>query len=115
MEIKAEFKQQKDVVTRKDFQSRKIWVVVKDNPEYPQTIEIEVQQKNIDLFTNIQPGAPVTVHLNLRGNLWTGTDGVEKCFNTLVCWKVESAGVQQVTPATPLPSLIDEAGSQLPF
>ena len=90
MELKAKFKKQLDVVVKSDFKSRKVWVTTEDNPDYPQTIEVEVHKDKVDMFNNISEGAPVTLHINLRGRTWTGTDGIEKVFNSLVCWKVEA-------------------------
>ncbi len=98
MEIQAKFKSQQEIVERGNFKSRKVWVTTEDNPDYPQTIEIEVQQAKVDMFNNIAPGAPVTLHLNLRGREWTNPEGKTSVFNSLVCWKVEASG-QAAQPA----------------
>lgn len=62
MELKAKFKSQQDIVERGEFSSRKVWVTTEDNPGYPQTIEIEVQQTKVNLFNNVAEGAPITLH-----------------------------------------------------
>lgn len=93
MEIKAKFKSQQDVIERSNFKSRKVWVITEDNPDYPQTIEVEVQQEKVDLFSNLQQGTPLTLHCNLRGREWTNTEGVTKVFNSIVCWKLDGKPV----------------------
>jgi len=90
--IKAVLKKVHPVIERGNFKSQKVWVTTHDNPEYPQTIEIELQQAKCGSMDGISIGAPLTLHLNLRGREWTGTDGVTKVFNSLVCWKVEANG-----------------------
>jgi hypothetical protein len=88
MEIQGTLKAIQPIVERGGFKSRKIWITTAENPEYPQTIEIEVNQAKVELFAGVSIGAPVTCHVNLRGREWTGADGVTKVFNTIVCWEV---------------------------
>ena len=90
MELNAKFKKQLEIVERGNFKSRKVWVVTEDNPQYPQTIELEVNQDKCDLFNNIAEGAPVKVYVNLRGREWTNPEGKTSVFNSLVCWKAEA-------------------------
>lgn len=101
MELIGKLKAIQPIIERGEFKSRKIWVTTEDNPQYPQTIEIEVSQAKVDMFNGISIGAPVKMYLNLRGREWTGTDGVTKVFNSIVCWKVEALpGGQVAAPAT---------------
>ena len=90
MEIKGKLKQINPVIERQEFKSRKIWVTTEDNPQYPQTIELEVSGKSLDIFEGVSIDAPVVCHVNLRGREWTGTDGITKVFNTIQCWRVEA-------------------------
>lgn len=100
MEIQGTLKQLNPVIERGEFKSRKVWIVTAENPEYPQTIELEVSGKSLDIFDNIAPGAPVTCHVNLRGREWTNpADNVTKVFNTLQCLKVAGVGSGQSSPA----------------
>jgi len=117
MEIKAKYESQQDIIERGSFKSRKVWVVTEDNPDYPQTIEIEVQQTKVDMFNGITPGAPVTLHLNLRGRRWTNPEGKTSVFNSLVCWKVEAdASHVASSPSTPVkPAPEVDAIDDLPF
>jgi len=93
MELQCKFKQQLEVVERGSFRSRKVWVITEDNPDYPQTIEVEVAQDKIDLFNDYSVGQPLTLSLNLRGREWTNPQGETKVFNTLTCWKITSEAV----------------------
>jgi len=38
---------------RNEFKSRKVWLTLADNPEYPQTVEIEVNGKSLDIFEGV--------------------------------------------------------------
>lgn len=92
MEIQGTLKALQPVIEREKFTSRKVWLTTAENPEYPQTIEIEVNQAKVDMFDGVAIGAPVTCSVNLRGREWTDPQGVVKVFNTLVCWKVTAGG-----------------------
>lgn len=90
MELKAKFKSQQAVVDRGNFKSRKVWVITEDNPQYPQTIEVEVQQDKVDMFSNLQEGTPLTLHCNLRGREWTKPEtGITSVFNSIIVWKID--------------------------
>ena len=108
MEIKGVLKQIHPTVTNGNFESRKIWLTLDPQGQYPQTIEVEAQQGKINLFNNITPGTWVTCQVNLRGREWT-KDGVTKVFNTISVWKVEVAGkvVAQQPAASNIPGSSD--------
>ena len=42
----------------------------------------------------------VECSLNLRGRLWTNADGVDKYFNTIVCWRLQPKVQVTGTPTT---------------
>lgn len=117
MELKAILRAIQPIVEREKFKSRKVWLTVPDE-KYPQIIEVECQQAKVGLFDNVAVGAPIVAHLNIRGRLWTGADGVEKCFNSLVCWKIEADGAFYNIPAAGTmqqPASNMEDTSDLPF
>lgn len=118
MTITGKLKQLHEVKDTGKFKSRKVWITTEENPQYPQTIELELNQGNIDKCNNIAVGAPCTFHINLRGREWTGDDGVTKVFNTLVCWKVESAAGYVAPAAAGQAAPVDsttEPKDDLPF
>ena len=113
MELVGKFKKQLEIVERGNFKSRKVWIVTEDNPQYPQTVELEVSQAACDLFSNVAEGAPVKCYINLRGREWTSPENKTSVFNSLVCWKVEALpGAAKV--ADPVTNAPDEK-DDLPF
>jgi len=119
MEITGKLEKVNDIIERENFRSRKVWITTEDNPQYPQTIEVEVNQAKIDLFDGIAPGAPLKLYLNLRGRKWE-KDGKTSVFNSLVCWKVESAGQEaKAAPASqqgfPMNEALPDDTERLPF
>lgn len=100
MELKGVLKQIHPTETRGEYSSRKIWLTLDPQGQYPQTIELEVSQKNLNLFNNIAPGTWVTCSINVRGREWTNKEGKVVVFNTLQVWKVEVAGKAVNVPAT---------------
>lgn len=112
MELIGKLKKVNDIIERADFKSRKIWITTEDNPQYPQTIEVEVQKDKVDMFNGIAIGAPVTLSLNLRGREWTSKEGEVRVFNTLVCWRAQAGHI-----AKPLDTSLElPAGAEdLPF
>lgn len=112
MEIKAKFKSQQDIIERANFKSRKVWVITEDNPEYPQTIEVELQKDNVGKLEGVTPGTELTMQINIRGREWTKPEtGVVSVFNSLVCWKVE---IGALAPAPVEETKVPDT-SDLPF
>ena len=58
------------------------------NGEYKQTIEVELQQDKVDLADKFKVGSRVDCSYDLRGRKWTNKEGVDKYFNTIVCWNI---------------------------
>lgn len=118
MEIKGKLVRLLDVVTRKDFSSRKAHVLVPDE-KYPQTIEVEVSGKNLELFDRVAPGTDVVCHCNLRGNEWVNPDkaknpnGTPSVFNTIQCWKVDAE--KNPVPLAAAETKLPEINDDLPF
>lgn len=106
MELIAKLKTVHDIIERKDFKSRKVWVNTDTDGKYPQTIEVEVAQDKTGIFDNIAPGSEVKLYINLRGREWTSPEGKTSVFNTLSVWKVEVLqGAVNPTAATQPASL----------
>jgi len=72
------------------FSKRAFVVEYAENPEYPETVQLEFQQDKCSLLDSYDVGQSVTVGFNLRGRAWTGSDGVTKYFNTLQAWRISS-------------------------
>lgn len=121
MEIKGTLKKLHPEILRGEFKSRKVWLTLADNPEYPQTIEIEVNGKSIDIFNGVSIGAPVICHVNLRGREWVNPDQVKNptgsatVFNTIQCWKVEANGAAPTQAGPPLTEPVELPDGPFPF
>ena len=109
MELVGKFKKKLEIVERGNFKSRKVWIVTEDNPQYPQTVELETQQDKVGMFDNVAEGAPVKCYINLRGREWTSPEGKTSVFNSLVCWKVEAL------PGSATQAPVEQGTSDLPF
>ena len=68
------------------FQKKTIILLTQE--QYPQYIPIEFLGDKIDLLSNFSQGEVVKVYINLNGRLWTNKDGEEKCFGSIVGWKI---------------------------
>ena len=83
-----------------DFVKREIWVETEG--QYPQTIALELQQNNIDLANSFAKDQLVSVKFNINGRTWQPEDGEEeRCFNSLVAWKVD-----EIIIGTPRPQKV---------
>jgi len=85
--------------------------VIETQDQFPQLISLQVTQDKCGLLDSIKLGSEVTAHVNIRGRKWTDKDGVDKYFNTLECWKIESGS----QPATTTPIDNGSGGEDLGF
>ena len=69
---------------------RKRELVITTDEQYPQTILIEFVQDKCDLLDKFSEGQSVKVSINIRGRLWTDPNGVDKYFNSIQGWRIES-------------------------
>ena len=69
------------------FQKREL--VLLTDEQYPQPIQIDFLSDKIDLLNNVSVGDSVKIGINLNGRLWTNPQGEEKCFNSIVAWRLE--------------------------
>lgn len=95
------------VIVSDKFKKREVWLETDRETNYPQTLNIQLNQDNADKF-NLQEGQEAELEINLRGRTWTGNDGVEKCFNSIECWKWEAVGTVSQAPT-------EENDDNLPF
>jgi len=79
-------------------------IVVETADQYPQSILIQFTQDKCSILDKYAVGQEVTVHIILRGLEWTAPDGVDKYFNTIEGWRIESGAGQH----TPEPSAATE-------
>lgn len=70
------------------FKKREFVVEYSTNPEYPEYIKFQLNNKNTELINQYSIGDEIEVHYNLTGKPWTNKDGVTTYFNNLVAWKI---------------------------
>ena len=115
------------------FQKKTIILLTQE--QYPQYIPIEFLGDKIDLLSNFSQGEVVKVYINLNGRLWTNKDGEEKCFGSIVGWKIEkldesntsqpsetpskdtyaNTGIDKKQPSQSENPFTDDEGDDLPF
>ena len=92
--------------------------VVEEAGDYPQVIEVELQQDKCSLIDSIQVGQVVEAHYNLRGRSWTNPQGEVKYFNTIVVWKIDAAlqsTSEKLSAIVERAEIAAEQGYDLPF
>ena len=94
------------------FAKREFVVEYAKNPQYPEYINMQFVQDKCGLLDMYQVGQEVQVFFDLRGRKWTGSDGVEKVFNTVQAWRIALANGQQPQPTQAPPN--DAASVQQP-
>ena len=65
-----------DKFTKRDF-------VIKTNDKYPQTIQFQLTQGNVDLIDSVKLGDQIEVEFNLRGKEYN-----ERYYVSLDAWKI---------------------------
>lgn len=88
MEIKAKLYKKNDTQIVSD-KFKKLDFIIKTDGQYPEHLLCQVTNDKCSLLNDIEVGSALTVHINLKGRLWTGADGIEKCFNTIEVWKID--------------------------
>jgi hypothetical protein len=72
------------------FKKREFVIELTDNPKYPQTIQFQLVQDNCPILDQFNLDSKLRVEFELRGRKWTNPDGVDKYFNSLQAWKIET-------------------------
>jgi len=79
----------------KGFRKREMILEMGENPQYPQYIKIEFTQDKCNELDKLTDGQEVTVDINLRGRLYTPTEGknagIRQCFTTIEGWRVTAS------------------------
>ena len=105
--IKMDLKQITESFRKQEF----VLEIVDGN--YTQLVSFKMTNDNCDKLTAVNVGSEIKVLFNLRGRAWTNPEVVEKYFNSLDAWKIET--VSQAT--TPQQQGVAEVqtGGDLPF
>ena len=119
--IKGKVIVKKDTIKVTEKFSKRTFVILEAG-DYPQEIEVELQQDKCNLIDAIEVGQEVEAHFNLRGRSWTNPQGEVKWFNTIVVWKIDAMAKEMKSTSDKLkdatiysPTIADEVGDDLPF
>ena len=88
------------------FQKREM--ILLTNDQYPQNISIEFLSDKIDLLNNVSEGEGVKVGININGRLWTNPQGEEKCFNSIIGWRIEKLSGENTNTEAPQPNTFEK-------
>jgi len=77
-------------VKSEKFAKRDLVLAIVDG-NYTQHLNIQFTNTNCEKLDAFRIGQNVTIPINLRGRLWTGADGIEKCFNSIEGWAIVDA------------------------
>lgn len=111
--IKGKVIVKKDTVKVTEKFSKRTFVILEAG-DYPQEIEVELQQDKCSLIDSIEIGQEVEAHFNLRGRSWTNPQGEVKWFNTIVVWKIDAMAKEMKSTSQKM-TIADEVGDSLPF
>ena len=67
-------------------------------------MSVDFLQDKIDLLNNVSVGDSVEIGINLNGRLWTNPQGEEKCFNSIVAWRLEKVNGENTNTEAPQPN-----------
>lgn len=81
---------QDTVQVSEKFKKREFVIELTDNPKYPQFINFQLVQDNCPILDQFNLDDKIKVEFDLRGRKWTDPNGVDKYFNSLQAWKIET-------------------------
>ena len=87
---------------------QKAEVVLETNEQYKQYLSVDFLQDKIDLLNNVSVGDSVKIGINLNGRLWTNPQGEEKCFNSIVAWRIEKVSSENTNTQAPQPNTFEK-------
>ena len=108
------------------FSKREFIVEYATNPEYPEQIKFQLNNKNIELINQYSVGDEIEVHFNLTGKPWTNKDGETTYFTSLNAWRLQKKDgggsgsgndnyAQSQSSSRPEASSSNDSDSDLPF
>lgn len=76
------------------FRKREFVIMTAENPDYPETLKLEMIQDNCDNLDGYKMGDEVEVDVNIKGRKWNDPEGGVKYFNTLQAWRLRKSGAE---------------------
>ena len=100
------YKVSQEEIKSEKFKKREVILEVVKG-DYKEYLTIQFSNAKCDLLNNVRQGDMISVSINLRGRLWTGADGVEKCFNTIEGWQIEVDSLGNTATNSPIQDEFD--------
>ena len=95
------YKVSQEEIKSEKFKKREVILEVIEGT-YKQHLTVQFSNAKCDLLNNVRQGDMISVSINLKGRLWTGADGIEKCFNTIEGWQIESDSLGSTATNIPI-------------
>ena len=95
------YKVSQEEVKSEKFKKREVILEVIEGT-YKQYLTVQFSNAKCDLLNNVRQGDMISVSINLKGRLWTGADGIEKSFNTVEGWQIESDSLASTQTNIPI-------------
>jgi hypothetical protein len=95
------YKVSQEEVKSEKFKKREVILEVIEGT-YKQHLTVQFSNAKCDLLNNVRQGDMISVSINLKGRLWTGADGIEKCFNTIEGWQIEADSLGSTNTNVPI-------------
>ena len=95
------YKVSQEEVKSEKFKKREVILEVIEGT-YKQHLTVQFSNAKCDLLNNVRQGDMISISINLKGRLWTGNDGIEKGFNTLEGWQIESDSLASTQTNIPI-------------
>jgi len=106
MEIKGTLHKKEDtVIVSEKFKKREF--IIKTDSKYAEYLNCQLVNDKCFLLDKINNNDELTIHINLKGRLWTNKSGVEVAFNTIDVWKIDNINAlnNDIQPAAPIDDL----------
>ena len=95
------YKVSQEEIKSEKFKKREVILEVIEGT-YKQHLTVQFSNAKCDLLNNVRQGDMISISINLKGRLWTGNDGIEKGFNTLEGWQIESDSLASTQTNIPI-------------
>ena len=97
MEVQGKLFKKMDLKQITDSFRKQEFVLEIVDGNYTQLVSFQMTNDNCDKLASVNVGSEIKVLFNLRGRALTNPEGVEKYFNSLDAWKIETVGNAQAT------------------
>lgn len=88
MKVTGTLKVKNDTIQVSESFSKREFVLTVVDGAFSNDILIQLTKDKCSLLDAFNIGDMLEVEINLAGKCWVNPEGVEKYFNSLICWKI---------------------------